>query len=344
MRLLHTKKLKLYEFFGRNIPPYAILSHTWGNGEVSFQELQSGLGKYKAGYNKIRRCCQMAALDGFQWAWVDTCCIDKTSSSELSEAINSMYTWYRVSEVCYVYLADVPAHLRTRDTEVAIRKSRWFTRGWTLQELIAPPSVIFFNSEWGELGTKRTLERLLYETTKVKEEVLRDADKVVEFSIAQKFSWASTRVTTRVEDIAYCLLGIFGVNMPMLYGEGDNAFVRLQEEIIKNTADHSIFAWTSKSHLNHGLFAHSPAQFERCGNIVQDPNVSINSFSSTNKGIHLHLRTKILGKSQLCLALLDCHELGNTAMSLGIYIQRQEAFNVFKRIWSDELGRVNAKE
>lgn len=167
MRLLHTKKLKLHEFFGTKIPPYVILSHTWGKGEISFQELQSGHGKFKAGYDKIRRCCQMAALDGYQWAWVDTCCIDKTSSSELSEAINSMYTWYRVSEVCYVYLEDVPTNLGTRETEVAIRKSRWFTRGWTLQELIAPPSVLFFDSKWAELGTKECLEKVISETTTI---------------------------------------------------------------------------------------------------------------------------------------------------------------------------------
>src|ERR1700738_366061 len=106
MRLLHTQTLKLHEFFGADIPPYAILSHTWDEGEVSFQEWQSGDGNLKAGYDKVRRCCQMAASDGFPYVWVDTCCIDKTSSSELSEAINSMYSWYRLSEVCYVYLAD----------------------------------------------------------------------------------------------------------------------------------------------------------------------------------------------------------------------------------------------
>lgn len=130
----------------------------------------------------------------------------------------------------------------------------------------------------------------------------------------------------------------------MLYGEGDHAFLRLQEEIMKKTVDHSIFAWTSKSYLNHGLLAHSPAKFERCGNIVQDQNVAVNSFLSTHKGIHLHLRTKIFGKSQLCLAMLGCHEIGNAAMSLGVYIERQKAHGVFKRVWSDELGRVNVKE
>ena len=147
MRLLHTKTLELHEFFGDEIPPYAILSHTWGEDEVSFQELRSSSGNNKAGYDKIRGCCEMAVSDGFQYAWVDTCCIDKTSSAELSEAINSMYNWYRHSDVCYVYLPDVAANLGTKATEDAIRKSRWFTRGWTLQELIAPSGVIFFDSK-----------------------------------------------------------------------------------------------------------------------------------------------------------------------------------------------------
>ena len=149
MRLLDTTTFELCEFFDRKIPPYAILSHTWGEGEVSFQELQSGDGVFKRGYAKIRSCCESAASDGFEYAWVDTCCIDKTSSAELSEAINSMYRWYRFSDVCYVYLADVPANLGEPDNQQALFKSKWVTRGWSLQELIAAPSITFFDSRWG---------------------------------------------------------------------------------------------------------------------------------------------------------------------------------------------------
>jgi hypothetical protein len=129
MRLIHIGTLELHEFFGRSIPHYAILTHTWGKDEVSFQEMQSGDGKSMAGYEKVRRCCEKADADGFEYCWVDTCCIDKTSSAELSEAINSMYKWYRVADVCYVYLADVPPNLAKEAASQAFRKSRWFTRG-----------------------------------------------------------------------------------------------------------------------------------------------------------------------------------------------------------------------
>jgi len=265
MRLIDTDSVVLYEFIGTGIPPYVILSHTWGRNEVSFQEIQhvDAKVKIKTGYEKIKQCCQMAAQYGFEYAWVDTCCIDKTSSAELSEAINSMYRWYRFAEVCYVYLEDVPSGLEQAALEEKIRKSRWFTRGWTLQELIAPPSLIFFDNQWNELGTKESLSALVSEITRIPESVLQDADKLQEFSVAQKMSWASKRQTTREEDIAYCLLGIFGVNMPMLYGEGEDAFIRLQEEIIGKTHDHSIFAWyaCSRSSLSSPLMRRQSRQY-----------------------------------------------------------------------------------
>lgn len=162
MRLLYTSTLKLEEFIGSNIPPYAILSHTWGNEEVSFQDMQGSGAMEKVGYEKISRCCEKAATGGFEYAWVDTCCIDKSSSSELSEAINSMYRWYRNAEVCYVSLADVPHEYESLDL---FNRSRWFTRGWTLQELIAPSMVIFFDSDWEEIGTKSSIQISLIEVT-----------------------------------------------------------------------------------------------------------------------------------------------------------------------------------
>jgi len=344
MRLLHTSELKLYELFGANIPPYAILSHTWSDFEISFQELQSGEGRSKAGYHKIRRCCQLAASDGFQYAWVDTCCIDKTSSAELSEAINSMYHWYRNSEVCYVYLADVSSKSNGDAIESVMRNSRWFSRGWTLQELIAPPSVIFFDREWVELGTKKDLETLLSTITKIHVEVLRDATKLEEFSVAQKMSWASRRETKRVEDIAYCLLGIFGVHMPMLYGEGDHAFIRLQEEIMRNSADDSIFAWTSDSYSSDkptpGLLALTPAYFTKSGDIVQSKGLAVTPFSLTNKGVHLCL--PMMALSTRYLAILNCHKFGNETKNLGIYVERlSENDDVFKKVWCENLGMLD---
>jgi hypothetical protein len=343
MRLLDTTTFELCEFFDRKIPPYAILSHTWGEGEVSFQELQSGDGVFKRGYAKIRTCCELAASDGFEYAWVDTCCIDKTSSAELSEAINSMYRWYRFSDVCYVFLADVPANLGESDVQQALCKSKWFTRGWTLQELIASPSVMFFDSRWGELGTKDSLGSLITEITQVSREVLQDANQMERFSVAQKMSWASRRVTTRVEDIAYCLLGIFGVNMPLLYGEGEHAFIRLQEEIMKNTTDHTIFAWTSDLYSFNdvpGLLALTPAHFSKSGKYVQSEGFTVNPFSVTNKGIHLQL--PIMDLSSKSLAILACHEIGNESKNLGIFVERlSRNGDVFKKVWCEKLGMAN---
>ena len=343
MRLLDTATLELHEFFDREIPPYAILSHTWGEGEVSFQEIQPGDGIFKKGYAKIRGCCKLAASDGFEYAWVDTCCIDKTSSAELSEAINSMYHWYRFSEACYVFLTDVPANLEKSTAQQALCKSKWFTRGWTLQELIASPSIMFFDSEWGELRTKDSLGPLITEITKISREVLQDVDKMERFSVAQKMSWASKRVTTRVEDIAYCLLGIFGVNMLLLYGEGEHAFVRLQEEIMKNTTDHTIFAWTSDSYSFSdipGLLALTPAHFEKSGNYVQSGDLAVAPFSVTNKGIHLQL--PMMDLSSKSLAILNCHEIGNETKNLEIFVERLSINgDVFKKVWCEKLGMAD---
>lgn len=144
MRLLHAGTLTLHEFSPNRIPPYAILSHTWEDDEITLQELDSGAGKGKTGYSKITNFCGQARTAGLEYCWVDTCCIDKTSSTELSEAINSMYRWYRDALVCYAYLADVTANESPGNEDSSFRKSRWFTRGWTLQELIAPASVVFF--------------------------------------------------------------------------------------------------------------------------------------------------------------------------------------------------------
>jgi hypothetical protein len=161
--------LKLHEFIGSKIPPYAILSHTWGEEEVSFQGLQSGNLNVaeKKGFDKIKKCCRIAAEDGFAFAWVDTCCINKTSSAEPSEAINSMFRWCQRAEVCYAYLADIPSNENPRREWPAFRTSRWFTRGWILQELIAPVHVTFLRCDWQEIGSRLSLQYLVPEITKV---------------------------------------------------------------------------------------------------------------------------------------------------------------------------------
>jgi hypothetical protein len=234
MRLLHADTIGLQEFPENEIPPYAILSHTWEKDEVSFQDMQEGDPTGKEGYIKIKYACEQALSQKLEYVWVDTCCIDKRSSSELSEVINSMFRWYRNARTCYAYLVDVPPDPSFESGKSPFRESRWFTRGWTLQELIAPRYVIFWSRDWTYLGSKGELGAILTEITGIDDITLRGGSLGQE-SVAKRMSWASKRVTTRKEDIAYCLLGIFGVNMPMLYGEGDKAFIRLQEEIIKET-------------------------------------------------------------------------------------------------------------
>ncbi|KAF3058217.1 Vegetative incompatibility protein HET-E-1 [Daldinia childiae] len=264
MRLLSSSSGEMKFFPSRaDIPPYAILSHTWGEEEVSFQDWQGEREKVKKmkGFRKIEYCCQQAVEDGLDWVWVDTCCIDKTSSAELSESINSMFRWYKEASVCYAYLADVK-HSPLSTIESQIAESRWYERGWTLQELIASENVIFYSEDWCQIGTKLQLSALISSITGIEETYL-DSANTQNASIAQRMSWAANRKTTRDEDMAYCLLGIFDVNMPLLYGEGDRAFLRLQEALVKAyPEDHTLFAWgtvvqrfssTTRKMMGHSL-------------------------------------------------------------------------------------------
>ncbi|OCL00979.1 beta transducin-like protein HET-D2Y, partial [Cenococcum geophilum 1.58] len=242
MRLLRIEddgNFSLVDRVGNNISRYGVLSHTWGadEEEVTFRDLIDGTGKTKAGYRKICFCGKQAAKDDLQYFWVDTCCIDKSSSAELSEAINSMFRWYQDAAKCYVYLSDVSVSTSDGDNEFsrrwkpAFKKSRWFTRGWTLQELIAPASVEFFSKEETQLGDKQSLEQTLHEITGIAIQVLR-GNSISYPPVDERMSWAARRETKREEDAAYCLLGIFDIHMPLLYGEGrKKAFARLQKEI-----------------------------------------------------------------------------------------------------------------
>ncbi|KAH6658230.1 heterokaryon incompatibility protein-domain-containing protein [Truncatella angustata] len=247
MRLLNTETLALEFFPGRGKPKYAILSHTWGHEEVLFTDVQnspaSEWGRTASG-QKVKRSAELAYSNGYQYIWIDSCCIDKSSSAELSEAINSMYHWYKRSSVCYAYLSDVIA----KDWPVLGNNARWFSRGWTLQELIAPPSVQFYDRSWKFIGSRESLASDIAGITSIDVELLRDkhsrsASDLDRYSVSQRMAWAAYRQTTRPEDEAYCLMGIFDVNMPLLYGEGSQAFQRLQEEILKRTHDQSILLY-----------------------------------------------------------------------------------------------------
>lgn len=217
-----------------SVPPYAILSHTWGSveDEVEYQDVLDGVASSKPAFSKIEFCGRQAARDGIEYFWVDTCCINKSNSSELQEAITSMFRWYQRSKKCYVYLSDVRVD-RERDEgwEEPFQASRWFTRGWTLQELIAPSTVEFFDSGGQFLGDKRELEQQIFEITKIDQGALR-GEALDSFSLEQKWLWSNGRRTTREEDRVYCLQGIFGVRISLMYGEGyEDARSRLEEEL-----------------------------------------------------------------------------------------------------------------
>ena len=325
MRLLHTARIELREFKPLEVPGYAILSHTWGEEEVTLQNLKTTEAAKLQGYEKVSKACFIAAKEGFDYIWIDTCCIDKTSSAELSEALNSMYRWYQKAEECYAYLADVPhsSHNQTISaTAPEFRKSRWFTRGWTLQELIAPSSVIFLDSEWEEIGTKLNLRRHISEITGIPDSFLL-GDDLRHASIAQRMSWASGRETTRIEDRAYCLMGLFGIYMPMLYGEGERAFIRLQEEILRVSDDHSLFAWRSSKEDHGGILATSPDAFDNSGNIIPVSPAYATSSPSTlsSRGIHLLLRFISNDQQGKGLAVLHCAEIGKERTRLALHLR-----------------------
>lgn len=264
MRLLHTKTLTFQEFYGSDLPTYAILSHRWGKKEVSLKDMIKKKAKRGPSWAKIRNCCSLAANEGYDWVWIYTCCIDKKSSAEVSEAVNAMYRWYQWADKCYAYLSDVKA-----SEPESFVQSRWFTRGWTLQELLAPEHVVFYDAEWSELGNKMTRASEVTAATGIDEKALNDyySYREPKACIAKKMYWAAARQTSIPEDMAYCLLGLFGINIPLLYGEGlEKAFLRLQKELLNTTTDETIFAWASERH-HPGLLARKPSDFAASGNV-----------------------------------------------------------------------------
>ena len=243
-RLPGSAGFSLVERFGGDVPPYAILSHTWGSDEdeVTFSDLRQDRAKHVLGYSKLMFCSKQAATDNLGFFWVDTCCIDKNSSNELSEAINSMFKWYRNAKKCYVLLSDVAADGSLEDMSQQewarlFRNSRWFQRGWTLQEMLAPEVVEFFAKDGRLLGNKTTLLQALNYRTQIPISALQGSP-LSRYSIDERISWMKNRQTKREEDAAYSLLGLLGIHMTLLYGEGrDRALMRLRrkaERLLKN--------------------------------------------------------------------------------------------------------------
>ncbi|EWG41092.1 hypothetical protein FVEG_15227 [Fusarium verticillioides 7600] len=297
MRLINTQTLELHEFFNENTPPYAILSHAWGDQEVTCQDWQNRQQAIqKHGYSKIVKACNKASNYKLEWLWVDTNCIDKSSSAELSEAINSMFAYYQKSEVCFAYLVDVPTANQPEDVlNSQIERSRWFSRGWTLQELIAPKHLIFYAADWSEIGKNDgSLTTLITSITQIRGAYLTGQSSIHKASVAERMSWLSRRTTTRTEDMAYCMLGIFSINMPLLYGEGKRAFFRLQEEIMKTSNDHTIFCWEWNADVPKdwgSLLAPWPTTFEAAGDFCPAISHEISIYSMTNAGLSIRLPT-----------------------------------------------------
>lgn len=344
MRLLHTKTLQFHEFFDAKIPPYAILSHRWGEGEVTFKEFRKGKAQPGPGLTKIKKFCTLAASKGHEWAWIDTCCIDKRSSAELSESINAMYKWYKNARACYVYLIDfqlstresrhmredgvpilphfnppwgvgfdvVDKHLADRfDLDFAdrLRRSSRFKRGWTLQELLAPSmfNVYFFDKQWVQIGCLSHLTGVISSITGIQEQFLHNDYAPTKPSVAQRMSCASGRHTSRGEDQAYCLLGLFNVNMPLLYGEGaDNAFRRLQIEIMTRDDDESLFAWKSNEYLS-GMLAQSPVNFAESGDIIRLSSSRSKVYSMTQKGLGFPVPQRCIVESPIGHSWIALH-------------------------------------
>ncbi|KAF2452109.1 hypothetical protein P171DRAFT_324263, partial [Karstenula rhodostoma CBS 690.94] len=411
MRLIDVDTLEIKAFSEQDVPGYAILSHTWGPDEVTFQEMSLitrmrsvsqaftsqrsddsqegdvssvydsgaimvamemlvhggwGAGMNvpntteealmgREGYRKIVQSAKEAKNLGYQWIWIDTCCIDKTSSAELQESINSMYKWYKESSICLVYLNDIaPGVAAAIDTQAtfeaasnAFTNSRWITRGWTLQELVAPTALRFYYQDWTLMGDKREFVEELSDASGIPIFVLDNGD-LSELSIAERMSWASYRQTTRIEDMAYCLLGIFDIQMPLLYGEGEKAFIRLQEEILKTTDDYSLFAWRavtpessspSKS-VYRGLLARSPLEFRDCRSVERETTACNVPMSATTIGLHLELEFLNDPKDRTrFLVLIRCNNSLN--QRLAIYLKCLDNSHQYARVEAGSLIPIN---
>ncbi|CVK91476.1 related to beta transducin-like protein [Fusarium mangiferae] len=374
MWLINTKTYKLENFVN---PPriYSILSHTWEGDEVLFQDMESlPHARSKAGWKKIEMTCKASRRTNISHTWVDTCCIDKRSSAELSEAINSMFAWYKQSSICYVYLSDLVfprspvyslmpkslAALAFSKLEHKLMTCRWFTRGWTLQELIAPGQVRFYDQNWNLIGSKVPVSgsrfiKILERLTGIPSSVLEYTGDIATIPVAQRMSWAARRETTRVEDIAYCLLGIFDINMPLLYGEGSKSFFRLQEEIAKNYDDLSLFAWKQDSSsygigVLRGCFANSPAEFAHWLHIEIKDKRFESGMEVTSK--YVQMDGRVLRQEDHpadtrqgvdCILDLGIRDPDDENNSLGILLKSSGRSNTYFRLRPYELIKLPPK-
>ncbi|KIJ58275.1 hypothetical protein HYDPIDRAFT_34346 [Hydnomerulius pinastri MD-312] len=293
---------------------YAIFSHRWDIGEPLFYELSSKRHGQKPtpvglGYQKLVKFCEKAKKYGCEYVWSDTCCINKESSSELDEAIRSMYRWYQRAEVCIAYLAQ-------SSSLEDFGREPWFTRGWTLQELLAPKRMRFYGKDWKPLCTSDDEDDEEDEGDEESPQSANDKDNhsildaignvtgisrgdVQDFfpsciGVPERMRWASKRKTTRIEDVAYSLMGIFDVSMPIAYGEGDRAFYRLLEVIAQESGKADFFAWAGEPSPWSLAFPSSPASY---GKIDPEVTFTYHAFSGdslyaiTRRGLEIKVLT-----------------------------------------------------
>lgn len=376
MRLLNTHTLEL-KTFHQDRPPYGILSHTWTCDEPPFEAfvprryLSTSVSRLrKRKYAKVVKSCKLAKERGLDWMWIDTCCIDKSSSTELTEAINSMYAWYEAAEVCFAYMRDVSDTDDPVSEDSSFARSIWFTRGWTLQELVVPRTVEFYSSNWVQIGSKWEYAATIEKITGIHRTVLREPyfsglKNQRQWSVAQRMSWAANRRTTRPEDLAYSLMGLFNVHMPLLYGEGEtNAFIRLQGEISKLVNDQSLFAWggwplsaddiTEDSLIVGGLlYAQHPSQFSSSGSIIplrrNDGSLSwTTDFSLPNDG-YLRIKLRVVENRtrpdmrESHVAFLECALMHDPNHVIGFFVHqyhRVEGIPVGVHVYKREFATL----
>ncbi|KIJ66015.1 hypothetical protein HYDPIDRAFT_27217 [Hydnomerulius pinastri MD-312] len=276
----------------QGIVRYAMFSHRWdAGGEPTFRDISRGKRSNVAGYAKLSQFCKTAKALGYKLAWSDTCCIDKGNTAELSEAVQAMYKWYIHCHVCIVHLAG-------SNSIFEFEKESWFKRGWTLQELLAPKRVKFYNKDWepftGATLTNDKEHDLFLETlsriTGIPQQVIAadNSNGIRNRSIWEIMSWAANRQTTRVEDVAYSLIGLFDVPLSISYGEGEKAFPRLVEAIIQKKHRWDVFAWSGQASSAHAAIPYSPACYDPFDSqVTLSSDIGIVDFAMTNRGLSL---------------------------------------------------------
>jgi hypothetical protein len=333
----------MQEFMGRPPHPFAILSHTWDSEEVNFQAFNDTATRTAAkGWTKIEQTCREAQRCGFDYVWIDSCCIDKTNHAELSESINSMFQWYSEAELCLVYFADFDANATDIERDTMLLCARWFSRGWTMQEIIAARAANFYDRAWCQFGTRESLRDVLASITNIDVEIftppqgpdaMSTRDLLDTIPVGRRMSWAASRQTTRPEDVAYCLIGLFQVNMPMLYGEGgEQAFIRLQEEIMRDRNDLSLFAWRAKdSSTQRGILARSPDEFVGLSSLKFEQDIKFNpDFAMSNKGLRINTFLKLAGDKFPGEVIMPLHcyteePMGEAVPQTGVFLKHEGA-------------------